>query len=345
MIPSDETTVRKNIQILHGDDTFSIQREIRQAAQQLSSTFDAGMNTLRLDGKTASLEEISTAVTTLPFFGGDRLVILEPLPAKLDKSRQEKFIKILDGVPESTILLMVVEDHPRWRKDGSDWQRSWDVLNSAHWLTKWSKDRPNVSIQSFPLPDAREMDAWVQKEAAAQGGKFSAEGAHELAQSIGNDTSIASQEIGKLLMYVNGARPVTREDVILLVSDAGSSDVFSMLDAMVEGRTREAQQMLHRQLDDTPPEVILGAVIHRFRQLIQVREALDAGDDLRGLIAQRVVFAGKQADRATNQAHRYSMQELKRIYRRLLELDIQSKTSQLDLASSLEVLVVEMGEK
>jgi DNA polymerase-3 subunit delta len=341
----EDSSARRNFQILHGDDTFSIQREIRRVVQQLSSDFDAGMNTLRLDGKSASLEEISTAVTTLPFFGGDRLVILEPLPAKLDKSRQEKLIKILDGVPESTILLMVVEDHQRWRKEGSDWQRSWDILTSAHWLMNWSKDRPNVSIQSFPLPDSREMDAWIQKEAAAQGGKFSGEAAHELAQSIGNDTSIASQEIGKLLIYVNGARPVSREDVILLVSDAGSSDVFSMLDAMVEGRTREAQQMLHRQLDDTPPEVILGAVIHRFRQLIQVREALDAGEDLRGLIAQRVVFAGKQAEKTTNQARRYSMRELKQVYRRLLELDIQSKTSQLDLASSLEVLVVEMGEK
>lgn len=345
MIPSDDLSLRRNILILHGDDAFSIQRELRRAAQQLIPSADAGMNTLHLDGKTASLEEINTAVTTLPFFGGNRLVILEAMPAKLDKTRQEKFLKILEGVPESTFLLLVVEDHTRFRKENDQWLRQWEVLNEGHWLVKWADGKSNVSFKAFPLPDLREMDSWILKEAADQGGKFSGEAAHELAQFIGNDTSIASQEIGKLLMYVNGSRPVTREDVILLVSDAGSSDIFSMLDALVEGRTREAQQMLHRQLDDTPPEVILGAVAHRFRQLIQVREALDSGEDLRELVKQRVVFAGKAADRAASQARRFPMYRLKQVYRRLLEMDVQSKTSQLDLATNLEVLVVELTRK
>lgn len=343
MTPSENIPDFKNIQILHGDDTFSIAREIKRAAGQLSSLAEAEMNTLHLDGKTASLEEIHTAVTTLPFFGGERRVILESLPPRLDKSRQEKFIKMLEGMPASTLLLMVVEDHQRWRKEGNKWSRTWETLGSSHWLVQWMEGKTNVSFKAFPLPDVREMDAWILKEALEQGGRFAPDAAHELGQYIGNDTSIASQEIAKLLMYVNGIRPVSREDVITLVSDAGSTDVFAMLDAMTEGRPREAQQMLHRLLDDTPPEVIMGAVIHRFRQLIQVSEALDSGEDLKPLIAQHVIFAGKQAEKIGNQARRFSMRSLKKIYHRLLDLDVQSKTSQLDLGVNLEILVVELG--
>lgn len=336
---------RKNIQVLHGDDSFSIAREVKRNLQQLGSPTEAEMNSTRLDGKTTSQEEIHNAVTTLPFFGSERLVLLESLPPRMDKSRQEKFVKTLEGMPPSTILLMVVEDHRRWHKDGSQWQQTWETLNASHWLAHWMENRPNGAVKAFPLPDPREMDAWIQKEAADQGGKFAPDAAHELGQYTGNDTSIASQEIGKLLMYVNGVRPVSREDVIALVSDAGSTDVFTMLDAMLEGRTREAQMMLHRLLDDTPPEVIMGAVVHRFRQLLQVRDALDARDDLKQLVSQRILFGGKQGDRVISQAQRFSMLSLKEIYHRLLALDIQSKTSAVDLGVNLEILVVELGQQ
>lgn len=335
---------RRNIQVLHGDDSFSIAREVKRVLQQLGSPTEAEMNSTRLDGKTTSLEEIHNAVTTLPFFGNERLVLLESLP-KLDKSRQEKFVKTLEGIPPSTILLMVVEDHQRWYKDGSQWQQTWETLNTSHWLAHWMENRPNAAVKAFPLPDTREMDAWIQKEAADQGGKFAPEAAHELGQYTGNDTSIASQEIGKLLMYVNGARPVSREDVIALVSDAGSTDVFTMLDAMLEGRTREAQQMLHRLLDDNPPEKIMGAVVQRFRQLLQVRDTLDTGDDPKQLVAKGIIFGGKQGDRVISQAQRFSMRSLKEIYHRLLALDIQSKTSAVDLGVNLEILVVELGQQ
>ena len=334
-----------HICILHGDDAFSIKREIRGMTDQFSSASEAELNTQRLDGKTASLEEFQTAVSTLPFFGGGRLVILESMSLKMDKSRQERFIKILDGTPESTQLVLVIEDHPRWRKEGSQWVRSWDLVNETHWLNKWMAEHPNVEKKDFPLPDVREMDGWITKEAMQQGGKFTSEAARELAQSIGNNTFIASQEIAKLLMYVNRARPVARDDVIALVSEAGSSDVFAMLDAMLEGRTNEAVKMLHRLLDDTPPEVILGAMAHRFRQLIQVREALDSGEDLKVLISQRVLFAGKQAEKTSSQARRFSLSELSSIYHRLLELDVQSKSSQLDPGTALEILTIEVAKK
>jgi len=100
---------------------------------------------------------------------------LESMSLKMDKSRQERFIKILDGTPESTQLVLVIEDHPRWRKEGSQWVRSWDLVNETHWLNKWMAEHPNVEKKDFPLPDVREMDGWITKEAMQQGGKFTSE--------------------------------------------------------------------------------------------------------------------------------------------------------------------------
>lgn len=343
MVESVPLTEEKNILILHGDDAFSIEREVKRALSTLGSPTEAEMNSMRLDGKTTSAEEIHNAVTTLPFFGDRRMVILSSALGKGDKSRQEKLSKTLDGAPSSTTVILIVEDHTRWRKDADGrWERFWEVLTDSHWLMQWARNHPQAEVKAFALPDLKTMPEWILRETRDQGGKMDADAANELEQHVGNETSVASQEINKLLTYVNFARPVTREDVIALVAEAGTADAFAMADALVEGRTRAAQQMIRALLDDTPPEVVLGSIIFRIRQLIQVREALDSGEDLKTLVDKRIIFRGKQEETARNQARRFSMFALKGIYRRLLEIDLQAKTSQIDLATNLEMLVVEI---
>lgn len=336
------SSVTRNIHILHGDDTFSLNRKIKELLAESGNPAEVEMNTTRLDGKQASFDDIVTAATTLPFFGGARWIVLDSALSKIDKSKVEKFQKLLDGLPETNHFILVVDDHQRWRKDANGrWIQVWETLHETHWLTQWAKDHADKTEElSFPLPDEKAMDAWVSAEVARQGGKIEPEAARELSRHVGNETSIASQEIGKLLMYVNYARPVSVKDVIEMVSDEGSADVFVMLDALVEGRVQEAQSLLHRLLEEDPPEVILGAVSHRFRQLIQVREALDEREDLKVLVDRKVIFNNQSAKYATH-ARRFTMQKLESLYKKLLEMDIQSKTSQIDMGANLELFIME----
>ncbi len=332
---------KANIHLLRGDDAYSIAQHIKKIAATLGSDFNPSMNLVRLDAKTATLEEIQTAISTLPFFGGSRLVIIDSAANKIDKARQEKYVVTLTSVPPTTHLVLIAEDHQKWKKDGNHWTRIWETLTPTHWLIKGLSEHPSTEIIDFALPDEKTMGAWITAEAKMQGGEIDADAAQELSRHIGNDTSIASQEIAKLLMYVNFKRPVTREDVLELVSDEGSTDVFKMLDHLMLGDTRTAQSMMHGLLGDSQPEVILGAVIHRFRQLIQVREALDDGDDLKELVSKRVIFFNQVND-YSKAARRFSMQRLEEIYKRLLQMDVQAKTSQVDLATNLEMLIMEV---
>jgi len=66
-----------NLHLLRGDDQYSVKLRIQQIQASLGADFDAAMNLSRLDGRSVSLEEMRTAVSTLPFFGTSRLVILE----------------------------------------------------------------------------------------------------------------------------------------------------------------------------------------------------------------------------------------------------------------------------
>lgn len=340
---SEERPIR--IHLLHGDDSFSLNRAIKELLAAAGDPAEVDMNTTRLDGKTASFEDIQTAANTLPFFGGARWLVVDAALAKIDKSRTEKFQRMLDALPPENHLVLAVDDHQRWRKDANGrWIQVWETLYDGHWLMQWAAKNSQLEVKAYPLPDEKAMDSWVLEEVKRQKGKIEPEAAHELSQHVGNETSIASQEITKLLTYVDYKRAITAQDVIELVSDEGSADVFVMLDALVEGRTREAQNLMHTLLESDAPEVILGAVSHRFRQLIQVREALDAREDLKVLVDRKVLF-NNQTTKYSTHARRFSMEQLESLYRHLLEIDLKSKTSFTDMESDLETLVVEIGEK
>jgi DNA polymerase III subunit delta len=270
-------------------------------------------------------------------------VVLDSLVIKDDKTRQERLLKILESMPCTTHLILIAPDHQKWRRDANgSWTKAWELLTPTNWLVKWFIANPSAEIIDLPLPDEKEMAAWITAEARRQGGSFEPVAAHELSMHVGNDTGIASQEIGKLLMYVDFQRPVNQKDVIEGVSVEGTTDVFTMLDELVTGKAQQAQSLMHRLLGDTPPEVVLGAVTHRFRQLIQVREALDAREDLKTLVNNKVIFAN-QVGKYSEAARRFPTQRLIAIYQRLLEIDVQAKTSQVDLETNLEMLVVEIS--
>ena len=329
-----------NLHLLRGDDQYSVKLRVQQIQTSLGADFDAAMNLSRLDGRSVPFEEMRTAVSTLPFFGSSRLVIIEHPLGKGEKSRQEPFTAMLNSVPPSTHLVLVVEDHQKWRRDQGGWQQVWETLSDSHWLVKWFNANPQAEILDAGLPDARRMPAWITNEAKRQGGKIEPAAANELSEHTGNDTSIASQEIAKLLMYVDFKRAVTREDVLELVSAEGSADVFDMLDRLMTGQTKEAQAMMRRLLDDSQPEIILGAVIHRFRQLLLISESLEHGEEPADSARKLGILPKKIGDYA-NAARRYGPEKLERLYHRLLEIDLQAKTSQADLAASLELLVLQ----
>ncbi|MEN6529221.1 MAG: DNA polymerase III subunit delta [Anaerolineaceae bacterium] len=328
-----------HLYLLRGDDRHAIAQHILRIQEGLGADFDPAMNLQHLDGKSASAEEIRTAVSTLPFFGTARLVLLENFASKTDKSHQDSFVNLLSAIPPSTHLVITAEDHQKWRRVNDRWEQVWETFSSTHWLVKEFSSRREAAILDAGVPELRQMPQWILNEAKNLGGRFDAAAASELTQQVGNDTSVASQEILKLLTYVDLKRPVTREDVLELVSVEGTPDVFLMLDRLMNGQTRDAQLLMHQLLDDSQPAVILGAVIHRFRQLLLVNEILAEGENLNS-VAPKIGILPRKAEDYARAAKRYGKDRLEQIYRHLLEIDLQAKTSEVDLAGNLEVFIL-----
>lgn len=320
--------------ILHGDDKMAVEAFIDGLVSRMGDPSMAELNTTHLDGRLASDEDIRTATLAMPFLSDRRLVIMaNPLARLNNPASHERFIKLLDGLPDTTALVLVIEDHLHYR--------GWDVLKPEQWLMKWvSTAGKRVLVRECPLPGAREMPGWIIKQAQAAGGKFTQEAALALADHTGSDTALAAQEIDKLLTYVNSQRPVEMDDVALLVVTGGPVNVFKMVEALAERNSRQSVRLLHALLAETEPSHLFGLIVRQFRFLLQIREILDEGGDQNQVV--REFKSLTYASQYVSQARRFTQAELDAVHHRLLELDEAIKTSQVPDELALELLVTEI---
>ncbi len=295
----------------------------------------ADLNVTRLDGRSSSEEELRTAVSAMPFFTPRRLVIVtNPLAKAVTDVSRKRFQAMLDGLPDTTCLVMVFEDTFERRK--------WKSLHDNHWLHRWlGKAGQRGTYRLCQLPEVNAMPEWIRKEAVNQSGQMTLEAARSLAGMIGNDTQLATLEINKLLTYVDFKRAVEVDDVQHLTAQESQADIFKMVDEVAAGNAGAALGMLHRLLDDQEDIAIFGMIVRQFRLLLQARELLDEhrSHDIVTELGVRSFVAEKLAQ----QARRFTMERLLQIYHRLLEIDESMKSSSMPSDLLLDTFITELA--
>jgi DNA polymerase III subunit delta len=323
------------VYIFHGDDSHGIKRHVDAMIHQMGDPSIAELNTTRLDGKQASDDDVRSAGNSMPFLADRRLVILtNPFSRLTSDAARKRFRALLDGLPPSTALVLIVEDYID--------RRDWKSMHSNHWMRRWlTAAGKRAFYQLCQLPPLNRMPDWIREEARKQGGQFHPEAAAALAAHIGNDTRTASLEINKLLTYVDYKRSVEAEDVEELTAQGGQADVFDMVDALATGSARQALGLLQRLLETQEPLSLFGMIVRQFRLLIQARELIDNGQASQ--IAGELRLPGFVADRLASQARRFNMPQLEILYHRLLSMDEAMKTSQMPSNLVLETFIAEMA--
>lgn len=325
------------VYVLHGEDEFAIARFVTEIEDKMGDPSLAALNLTRLDGRTFNLDELPAVAAAVPFLSDRRVVILSYFTGKLNQpAAQEKFISVLERLPRTTALLLVeyetLDNEYLRRKRGK-----------PHWLVAWAEAAGSrVFVRNFILPRGPAMTRYILDTARAAGGQFTPQAADMLAGLVGDDTRMASNEINKLLLYVNFSRPVEPDDVQLLTADASEPDIFAMVDAIGSRNGRQALAMLKGLLEVQEPLSVFGMVVRQFRLLLVTREVLDTGglevDVIRKAHVQPFV-----ARKLIPQARNFDLPTLEAIYHRLLDLDEATKTSEIPGDLALHTLIVSLS--
>jgi DNA polymerase-3 subunit delta len=325
--------------ILYGEDGFSLTHALEKIKASLGDRETVATNTTRLEGQHLALIELKNKCNTAPFLSLYRLVVVDGLlrrfEAKQSKPRSGKgksgnglgewegLDSYIGQMPETTVLVLVDEE----------------VQGHNPLLKKLSQ---LAEVRAFPLLRSKDLKAWIRQRVKGEGGDIAPQAVNLLAELIGGDLWAMDGEIQKLLLYSQG-RPISEDDVRQLVSCIQEANIFALVDAVAEGRTELAQQLLHRLYDDgVPPTHILTMITRQFRLIALTR---DLGKGLsRPQIQDRLGLKSSYGlDKTLSQAKLYDFEGVKRAYDRLLETDLAIKTGKYGDKLALELLVTELA--
>jgi DNA polymerase III delta subunit len=190
-------------------------------------------------------------------------------------------------------------------------------------------------VAEYPALSRDRMEGWLASRAKELGVAFGPGAARVLAERIGayvregdvdrrRQSELANSELEKLALY-RPSGTISRDDVAELVSEAVPGSTWAMLDAVAGRRVKEATVLLERLLSQATPLPVLVSQLHRrLRELVIVREHLDAGTRPPELVRALKVQPFR-AQKLAEQARAWEIQELEAALSGLLELDLLSK--------------------
>jgi DNA polymerase-3 subunit delta len=323
-----------SVYLLYGDDTFAITGLINRMRQMLGDSTATDMNTQHFSAVGLDLRTLEEACSAIPFLASRRLTIIdhaEKLPR--DSSWMERFSQFLDGLHETSALVLVeyVEVHTRKQEER---------YQSESALYKWATANPNKSfIRKCATPKGAAFIDWLEQQCHSLGGEIESSATHLLAELVSDDPLLANHEITKLLDYVDRGRPIKIEDVERLTPYRGQSDIFSMVDAIGNRLGQEAFGYLHQLLQDEDPRYVFAMVVRQFRLLLQAREAIDNDQDPSQVLKVHQFVVKKVSAQARN----FLLADLERIYHKLLAIDLAVKNGLTYIEVEMESLIATLS--
>jgi DNA polymerase-3 subunit delta len=273
----------------------------------------------RLSGETCSPAALEDALRGMPVLAPRRLVVLREPEARRRGAEAllERLAELVDTPrdPLDTVLVVLAE-----RVDAR-----------ARWVRAFAGEAARVECDA---PKAlREIAAFVRREAARQEVTLATGAAEALAERIGPQLLLLRQEIAKAALFAGPGRPVTAAHVAETASDAAEEPIWSLTDAIGEGRTPDALALLaHMQAGGAAPPAVLGALASHFRKLARLR------------MGGRVAAAPFALRKLEAQARRYAPVRLRACLRALQETDERLKgRGELPAELALERLVLTLA--
>jgi DNA polymerase-3 subunit delta len=333
------------IYVFCGSDSFTLHEALAELKAELDSDGMLATNTAAFEGSQVRPDELLAVCNTVPFMGAHRLVLVEGLLARFEAPRGRRRPSVgqtgepgrqadlgpwrdlpaaLESLPPSSTLVFV---------DGDISER-----NSLLRLIS-----PLAQVRRFPRLSQRDLPGWIQARARQEGVDISPEAVRLLADLVGNDLWALWQELKKLTLYAGGRR-VEDEDVRALTVAARESSVFTLVDAVVEGRPDQALRLLEQLLDQGAAAPYLLAIITRqYRNLLLAKEMLRDRHQAAEIGGRLGIVSRFALGKVLEQAGRYPPARLEASYRRLLEADASIKSGIYRDELALEVLVQDLA--
>lgn len=330
------------LHVLIGEDDFSLRAALENIKKSIGDATALMSNTTIFEGKNVTPEQLRAACESMPFLSEKRLVIVEGLLEKFESKKdtgKKKSLKQAQKIEEYISFASVAKNLPPFTELVITGGKIADRNPLLQEFMKYTR------VQVFPFLKGAQLSQWIEKRIAshAKGKKISPKAIALLVRLVGNDLWTMANEVDKLVLFT-GTRTIEEEDVKAVVSSAQETNIFNMIDAIIEQRVGAAQALLQQLFrQGMAPVQILVMLSRQVRIIYQVKEMRAAGKTRGEMMGKLGLSSDFILRKAYEQAERYSPARIKEVYHQLLEADISIKTGKVEGELALDILIAEMG--
>ncbi len=305
--------------LLYGKDTYRSREKLKEIIEEYKRKYESGMN-LKFFSSEDVFEDLEDCEKQVSMFGEKKLSVIREVFSD-DKLKK--------GVFERKERMAASEDIFIIHEEG-------EIKKNDELLDSFSKKNEGVMVQEFAPLSSKKLLSFIKKEFEKNGVEANKRAIEKLASLGGEDTWRIKNEIDKLSLY---KRKITEEDVDLMVRMDAQTNIFGTIDAVAERENEKALLCLYDHLKKGDnPLYLLSMLGYQFRNLLIVKDFIQRGCSY-GAMKQKSDLHPFVLKKSYGQAKKFSFEELKGAHHELFEMDLKTKTGQMDPVLALHIFL------
>lgn len=306
------------IYFLYGSDTFRLRKKVGEIIAEYKKVHKSGLNYTRLEAAASSFLEIKQTIETVSMFDEKRLVHIENLfdsGAAADEFIQYAETARLNVSKEVVVLVVAGGESKKETKNKLE-----------------AKLRAIAKTEEFNILRGSRLQKWYKDQIRRKGIRFARDAEEALFSRVGGDLWRLEHELEKLRAYANG-EVVTREMVVIFVKPKIDPAIFQTIGAISAKNKREAFERIHGHLEaGESPLYILSMITYQIRNVLLAKDPAFSSLKLHPFVKRKSLAETKK----------FTAEELKNIYEKLLEADLDIKLGRKDPRLALELFVANL---
>lgn len=308
----------KQLYLFTGEELYLL-KQYKQKLKEALVDADDTMNVSTFEGKGINPKEIIELADTMPFFAERRVIFIED--SGFFKKSCEELAAYLGKIPETTYLIFVEEQIDKRGK-------------------LYKEIKAKGKVVEFQKQDEKTLTRWVLGFLKKEEKKITEETLREFFYRTGLDMGNISIELEKLLCYTMGKEVITTEDVKAICVKQVETQIFEMIQAVVDKKQEKA---LHLYADllfmKEPPMRILYLITRQFHQLLLLKQLLGEGLE-KGELAKKAGIPPFVLGKYIAQSRKFELSQLRQMVEECVKTEEAVKTGEIEDQISVELLLI-----
>jgi DNA polymerase-3 subunit delta len=317
----------KRVVLLYGQEQYLVDWSIDKICQSYINPSSKDFDFTKINGATSSLTEIRNCCETLPLLSEKRIILVDRLMClEAETVEDQRWADYFQQIPDSCILLLTSETVDMRRK----LVKTIGSVGKIYHFEELDESFLKKFIEKRLKAAAKTAKPAILSEFISQSGYYDKNTEYTL-YNLEND-------LKKLIAFSSGTE-IGREDILQTISGNMERDVFALIEALSRNRKEAAFRMLsHLTLYNENEYKILSLICSQFESITQVKEMKDDGNSLQEI----TTYLGLHEFRAKlmlGLSDKFSLIQLRRILKKVYQVDWQIKSGLLDKNLALELFI------